>query len=163
MKSIKLQKIAFWCLLCAAPLAATPLILAFISWYDAKEAESWYPINAVVVSSKVSSECTKFCVHQAHINYQYQINNQDYQGSRLYFGDESQSSKKSAAAIVANYAPQNKIIIYVNPKNAEQSSIYVGKISFRTWTTSLASIMAYIIAWLAYFITVFLIKDLDKK
>jgi hypothetical protein len=160
MEFKKSQKIAFWVLLCGAPLAVTPLILAFISWYDAKAAETWQPTHAIVVSSNIISKCTKFCVHKAQIHYQYQINNQNYQGSRLYFGDDSQSSKKAAAAIASTYVPQDKILIYVNPKHAEQSSIYVGQVGSRTWATSIASIIAYIAAWLTYFTVVFLVNNL---
>jgi hypothetical protein len=154
----KLQTIMFRILYLILPVALFPVAYGIKATYDAEHASSWPLVNAEVITSDSSTHCSRGCVHLASILYRYHVAEHEYQGSRLYFGDENLRSQENAEAITREYPPGRQFPLFVNPDEPTQSVILAGAVGPGTWPAALAAIIVYGVMWLAGLLILHLIK-----
>jgi hypothetical protein len=89
-------------------------------YFDAAASSAWPTVPGKVLSSEVKVSRTKTknknkTTFGANIRYQFQVNNQDYEGTQVSFGDYSTTDRSHADAIVKRYAVGAVVTVHYNP------------------------------------------------
>lgn len=89
-------------------------------YFDAAASSDWPTVPGKVLSSEVKVSRTKTksknkTTFGANIRYQFQVNNQDFEGTQVSFGDYSTNDRSHADAIVKRYAVGSVVTVYYNP------------------------------------------------
>ena len=113
---------------------ATALVLfllgALLSWLgwrnlrSVKASMSWPTVSGRVVSSSVRQDVQRgdedsadTTSHVPHVQYEYQVCGQVYQGNRMAFQDKSFSSHKKAFALVEGFPAGQPVAVFYDPAN----------------------------------------------
>jgi hypothetical protein len=104
----------------------------------AKETYNWSKTAGTITYSKVSDAGTDPSpgkvnkssiarIHKPVIKYNYRVNNLQYEGNTIYFGDDKAPNVVSYAdEVVAKYAPRQKAVVYYNPRQPTLSVLEPG-------------------------------------
>lgn len=96
------------------------LVWGVLRYLDAAASSDWPTVPGKVFSSEVKVSRTKSknkikTTFGANIRYQFQVNNQDFEGTQVSFGDYSTNDRSHAEAIVKRYAVGSVVTVYYNP------------------------------------------------
>ena len=102
------------------------IIISITSRKRAKAALTWPTIPGVVLASRVDihtstdSDGHRTTTYKPVVDYQYTIMGQEYRASRIAFGSNTFSSKKSES-IIAMYPPNQAVTVHYNPDKPQDA------------------------------------------
>lgn len=108
-------------------LAIGGTMMAALFWMliisDAREARSWPTVTGTVVTSQVMSQVDRegAATYGARVLYEYQVDDQTYQSSKITVADGTSSRSRAAEAIVDRYPTGSEITVYYNPRVPQSS------------------------------------------
>jgi Protein of unknown function (DUF3592) len=104
----------------------------------AQATHSWSKTTGTITYSKVSDagidpspgkidKSSIARIHRPVIKYNYHVNNLQYQGNTIYFGDDNARNVVSYAdEVVAKYRPRKQAVVYYNPRQPTLSVLEPG-------------------------------------
>ena len=104
------------------------VIVSITSKKKAKAAQSWPTIPGVILSSRVDihtsrdSDGDRNTTYEPVVAYQYTIMGRDYTSSRIAFGSNTFSRKKSDE-IIARYPVSQPVMVHYNPDKPEYAAL----------------------------------------
>lgn len=94
--------------------------LAYWGWgvlQNARASAGWPAVSGQITSSSVShsTDSEGADSYTPSVGYRYVVNDQQYTGSRIKFGETSYNKESEADAVVARYPAGTTVPIYYNP------------------------------------------------
>jgi hypothetical protein len=106
------------------------IIGGYYSSQHAKQSISWPITKGLIVKSEVRRETsgeTSKRTYSANIEYEYNVNNQDYKGSRITYKGVRAYQSSGPAKSFANKHPMGKTLnVSYDPKKPSRSVLYPG-------------------------------------
>lgn len=116
------------------------LIFVLLGGYEifqGMKTEDWPAAPGTILSSKVQSGTSSSHGparttgssrrrYSVDIRYRYEVDGQQFEGSRLSYGKETYKKRSKAQKIVSQFLPRKKIDVFFDPENPESSVLIKG-------------------------------------
>src|SRR5262245_50096946 len=93
------------------------LVLSTVVWRSATQTRFWKATDCVIVESRVVEDGSRDAPYRFRVRYAYQWQDQTFTGDRWSSQESSFSDYGEAQRLVGRYAPDRKLICYVDPNN----------------------------------------------
>ena len=95
---------------------------------NARSSASWPSVSGQITSSSVShsTDSEGADSYTPSVGYRYVVNDLQYSGSRIKFGETSYNKESEAAAVVARYPAGTTIPIYYDPAGPDTAVLEPG-------------------------------------
>lgn len=94
---------------------------------NAFASKSWPSVQGVITTSQfITDTDSDGTTYKADIGYEYVVDGQTQNGSKVGFGDYGSSNASHARSIVNKYPPGEKVSVYYNPNQLETAVLEPG-------------------------------------
>ena len=125
-----MNKIAFFLIFAVGGIAF--VLIGYNSMQKAKAAKAWPTVEGRITASEVDSywkrdrDSGSQRMHQAKIAYEYTVDGENYESTKISFMNTSSSMRSQAQAVVKKYPAGGTATIYYNPLNPQEAVLEPG-------------------------------------
>jgi Protein of unknown function (DUF3592) len=127
------SKTGAWLLLGVALLFVAALSHEVAGLFRAVQAKAWPSVPSTITESRAVIGCGKGGSWYPVVRYRYSYNSQDYESTRLAFGNVGCGSEQDARNVAARYVPGQIVTAWVNPSVPSESTLIVGNVLGESW------------------------------
>ena len=127
------NKIGGWLFFGCALLFLALLLHEVFGLFQAVRAKSWPSVPSTIVESHAVIGCGKGGSWYPVVRYRYRYGSQDYESTRLAFGNVGCGSEQGARNVAARYVPGEVVAAWVNPTAPSEATLVVGNVLGESW------------------------------
>ncbi|WP_295006828.1 DUF3592 domain-containing protein [uncultured Dechloromonas sp.] len=119
------------------------LISSVKDFAKASASPAWPSTEGLVISSQIQRKCKNLASYMPEILYRYTVEQQEYVGRRINFGDNLCRSKIDAERIANAYPEGKNIQVYFDPTSPENAAISVSSTESGTWSVFIVALIIF--------------------